>query len=219
MKIANRCSGKPASLASSTMARWTSQCTPRQSGTNRQWDELSSPGTSQSWRAQQGSRRGGEVNNQHQWRSSQLPISQRSWGAQQGPSGGEALGGQHPGRRSPGGGGGEEDDSLNIDTSFSYFQLSLSWLMYFSVMTLIVYDIVFELLPRSLGLDSASTNKSFNLYYFRFLAVKRQIQHQNKKWSLYDLMVMRTYDYMMKIIWLWWLLLIACCMNTKQPLK
>ena len=59
--------------------------------------------------------------------------------------------------------------------------------MYFSVMTLIVYDIVFvvhdivfELLTRSLGLDSASTNKSFTLYYFRFLAVKRQIQHQIK---------------------------------------
>ena len=114
----------------------------------------------------------------------------------------------------------------NIDTSFSYVQLLLSWLMYFSVMTLIVYDIVFvvhdivfELLTRSLGLDSASTNKSFNLYYFRLLAVKRQIQHQNKKWSLYDHMVMRTYDYMMKIIWLWWLLLIACYMNTKQPLN
>ena len=36
-----------------------------------------------------------------------------------------------------------------------------------------------ELLMRSLWLDSASTNKSFNLYYFRFLAVKRQIQHQH----------------------------------------
>ena len=36
-----------------------------------------------------------------------------------------------------------------------------------------------ELLTRSLGLDSASTNKSFNLYYFRFLAVKRPIQHQH----------------------------------------
>ena len=76
-----------------------------------------------------------------------------------------------------------------------------------------------QLLTRSFGLDSASTNKSFNLYYFRLLAVKRQIQHQNKKWSLYDHMVMRTYDYMMKIIWLWWLLLIACYMNTKQPLN
>ena len=87
MKNANRCSGKPASPASSTMTRWTSQCTPRHSGTNRQWDELSSPGTSQSWRAQHGRSRGGEVNNQHQWRSSQPPISQRSWRAQQGPSG------------------------------------------------------------------------------------------------------------------------------------
>ena len=70
---------------------------------------------------------------------------------------------------------------------FFYFRLSLSWLMYFSVMTLIVYDIVFvvhdivfELLTRSLGLDSASTNISFTLYYFRFLAVKRQIQHQQE---------------------------------------
>ena len=84
---ANRCSGKPVSPASSTMTRWTSQCTPRHSGTNRQWDELSSPGTSQSWRAQHGRSRGGEVNNQHRWRASQPPISQRSWRAQQGPSG------------------------------------------------------------------------------------------------------------------------------------
>ena len=85
--ITNRCSGKPASPASSTMTRWTSQCTPRHSGTNRQWDVLSSPGTSQSWRAQHGRSRGGEVNNQHRWRASQPPISQRSWRAQQGPSG------------------------------------------------------------------------------------------------------------------------------------
>ena len=67
MKNANRCSGKPASPASSAMPRWTYQWTPRQSGTNRQWDELSSSGTFQSWRAQQGPSRGGEVNNQHQY--------------------------------------------------------------------------------------------------------------------------------------------------------
>ena len=70
-----------------------------------------------------------------------------------------------------------------------------------------------ELLMRSLWLDSASTNKSFNLYYFRFLAVKRQIQHQNKKWSLYDHMIIcehiiiwwRSYDcddyYLLRVIW------------------
>ena len=35
-----------------------------------------------------------------------------------------------------------------------------------------------ELLTRSLGLDGASTNKSFNLYNLRFLAVKKTIQQQ-----------------------------------------
>ena len=38
---------------------------------------------------------------------------------------------------------------------------------------------------RSLGLDSASTNKSLNLYYFRFRAVKRLIQHQHDIISVY----------------------------------
>ena len=191
MKIANRCSGKPASLASSTMARWTSQWTPRQSGTNRPWDELSSPGTSQSWQAQQGPSRGGEVNNQHQWRPPNYQSPKEAGEPNKGPveggvkevklntRAGGALEGMEEKRRT-------HDSFSNIETSFSYFQLSLSWLMYFSVMTLIVYDIVFELLTRSLGLHSASTNKSFNLYYFRFLAVKTQIQHQNKRWSLYD---------------------------------
>ena len=201
MKNANRCSGKPASPASSTMTRWTSQCTPRHSGTNRQWDELSSPGTSQSWRAQHGRSRGGEVNNQHQWRASQPPISQRSWRAQQGPSGVEGGRKEVNTRAGEPWRGWRRKGGHSWHQFFFYFQLLLSWLMYFSVMTLIVYDIVFvvhdivfELLTRSLGLDSASTNKSFTLYYFRFLAVKRQIQHQHKKWSLYGHMVMRTYD-------------------------
>ena len=36
-----------------------------------------------------------------------------------------------------------------------------------------------KLMTRSHGLGSALTNKSFNLYYLRFLAVKRQFQHQH----------------------------------------
>ena len=62
------------------------------------------------------------MNNQHQWRSLQLPIYQRS-------------------RRSPGGDGGEEENTWFFFKhwhQFFYFRLSFSWLVYFSVMTLIV---------------------------------------------------------------------------------
>ena len=41
-------------------------------------------------------------------------------------------------------------------------------------------NFVLKCFPAHCGLNSASTNKSFNLYYFRFLAVKRQIQHQQE---------------------------------------
>ena len=159
------------------MPRWT--WTLRQSGTNWQRDELSSPRASQSWRAQQGPSRGGEINNQHQWRPLQLPISQRSWRAHSAP----VEGGRWEVNTWAGGAlEGMEEKRRTHDSFFSTFTF-LTY-VFLSDDFNCVRHCFCELLTRRLWLNSASTNKSFNLYFFRFLALKIQIQHQHRLLSL-----------------------------------